>query len=115
MVSGCYSVGCVSRLALSVTIEDSTIGSSEFSHYTPSDIVYPLYIRMWVLLEYNMLVYRLLNEDSIPTIATNLGCSIEEASLFIKEKNVRKMNNISLKQNEDFMKDVVTPTMLQKQ
>lgn len=25
------------------------------------------------------------------------------------------MNNISLKQNEDFMKDVVTPTMLQKQ
>lgn len=57
----------------------------------------------------------LLDRDDISTVVANIGWSTEEASQFIKEKNIRIMIYISLKQNEDFLQDIVTPQIHQQQ
>lgn len=57
---------------------------------------------------------RLENND-IPSITAELGCSIKEVALFVKERNIKIMIDIVLKKNEDFLNDINTPTILQQQ
>lgn len=57
----------------------------------------------------------LLENNDIPSITAELGCSIEEVTLFVKEKNIKLMIDIALKKNEDFLNDINTLTILQQQ